>query len=393
MNKKFYQRLGEIFHDDYVFCLLFIVTLLESMNHDHVYFLFAFTILSYRLIGIRSYNDSILRTLIVFSFTYVGVIIFKGGIQSWFNLGCYLLSPTIFYAIGKHFTRKLTDDDTLACFIIMTFLLFCASLYFDIIIDVVEIGIYNPLRTVGDSEDSDYSSATVIGSMCVFGISCISYFLYAQNKLLSPNRIFAFTAAFLSLLTTMHLLNRSGLYILIICIAFVFIYRNRSGGRSIVPMIGMLLLSVFIIENLGLISDDLVEQYQLRDEFDESRSATVGGRGEHWSESIGFVFTKPFGWDAHVYGYSHNLWLDVARVSGIFPLLILLVFSVKVFSYYKKLFRSELETIRCFVLSSVFCITIQASIEPLIECSQMSFFLFCMMIGVLVEIVDKKILK
>ena len=124
------------------------------------------------------------------------------------------------------------------------------------------------------------------------------------------------------------------------------------------------------------------------------------GRTELWLISIKNIARFPFGWigwESSSLHYSHNLWLDVDRVTGILPFIFLCMFTVSSI-------HLLIETIKISPENHYFNTTILVFfagftavffVEPIIEGLYMFFLIFCFYIGILsgylkrTELVDK----
>ena len=95
-----------------------------------------------------------------------------------------------------------------------------------------------------------------------------------------------------------------------------------------------LMVSFLVVCGLGYsyldVNSDLLLYYADRIDDDDASVAQAGGRLERWRVSFEYLIGdgRIMGWEFEKVGYAHNLWLDVARESGIIPFLLLLVFMI-----------------------------------------------------------------
>ena len=107
-----------------------------------------------------------------------------------------------------------------------------------------------------------------------------------------------------------------------------------------------------------------------------------------WGVGLQNIFRFPFGWDVEEpqYGYAHNLWIDIARVSGIIPFVFFLI--VTFMSYYKLLKMLMLKdmAITPLILGLHICFFLSLFVEPVIEALPLYFYLYLMLWGIQNEV-------
>lgn len=162
---------------------------------------------------------------------------------------------------------------------------------------------------------------------------------------------------------------RLGSRTLLVLIAILTIYGFLKGRK--INVINLIFPSIFI----GIFSyfimyywDNFIFYFSDRIDSDEAGFLTGGGRLEKWQESLSMIFSHPLGWDLSIFGYSHNLFFDVARVGGIPTLLILLI----LFFYFHVRILIELSKIKdeflnLFIFSCVLVFCLVSFSEPLMD--------------------------
>ena len=133
---------------------------------------------------------------------------------------------------------------------------------------------------------------------------------------------------------------------------------------------------------------EIINLYQDRIGDSEQGENTVGGRSQKWELAVKSIVTDPWGWDLSRFGYAHNLWLDVARVSGIFALIPLVLFSVssiKLFLMSFKRLKQE-SFLRIFTFVFFIGIGLVFFVEPIMDGMYLLFFTFCLFVGFLAGI-------
>ena len=85
------------------------------------------------------------------------------------------------------------------------------------------------------------------------------------------------------------------------------------------------------------------------------------------------------------FGLSHNLWLDVLRVGGVIPFVLLLIYSWKAFKGIRKFLRSNAGDITYNFLLIVIStgLFLVFMVEPILDGIVNLFILFCLFRGLL----------
>jgi hypothetical protein len=152
---------------------------------------------------------------------------------------------------------------------------------------------------------------------------------------------------------------------------------------------------VFYFTYLLTSHSELLLFYEDRMDSTESGIAQAGGRTERWIGALQSIVTDPMGWELERFGYAHNLWLDVARVSGVLALIPLLIFSINSISALLKSIRRLGNSIfiRTMVFSFLLSLILIFFVEPIMEGMYLAFLLFCLLVGYLVGLVKTKVIK
>ena len=113
--------------------------------------------------------------------------------------------------------------------------------------------------------------------------------------------------------------------------------------------------------------------------------ASGGGRTERWAKSFEYLFIHPLGWNLKEFGYSHNMWLDVLRVSGIIPFVLLIIYSIKSFFQVKRAIAISKENVLLNgqILFYAIAFFLLFMVEPIFEGLFSLFVVFCLYKGIL----------
>lgn len=124
---------------------------------------------------------------------------------------------------------------------------------------------------------------------------------------------------------------------------------------------------------------------------DSSSTASAGNRTQRWAKSIENLFIKPFGWSRNEFGYSHNLWFDVAQDSGLLPFIFLLIFTIRNFINTKRalFLRGKDISFKSLILTFVMAANLQFFVEPIMQGAFSMFVVYCFFQGVIKNYIEK----
>ena len=336
-----------------------------------------FSLATYFFIPINKGWDKITICLFIFSLLYSANIYFSGNVASYANLICYLITPVAFYRLGKYLTNN-TDENNLKTSILIFALIYSLPLYMMTMQGIASEGIVNVTRML-DSDSDKNMAATLYGLHASIGLGCVGvFFHYKSLKILDV--ICAACLVVGSLLTVIHLVNRTGLVILVAVLVVLFLYKGKEKFFQTLIIVCFTTIVISYIFSAGIVDIDIIDAYSAREETIGYESKTLGGRSEIWDIAISNLFTEIWGWEG---GYAHNLWLDIARVSGIFALIPFLIATVIFWCKCIKLFaRKYISCATAILLGLNISIILSSLVEPIIEGSLLYFSVTMLMWGI-----------
>lgn len=374
-----------LFKGNWILQTLYFVVLFTSIwSNVSVYIIVVFCLLGMLILPIRKYLDKTAVLLGLFSVFYCIPILFA-GVGSWFNFASYLLCPVIFYIYGKYVVDKLRESKLIALFFAVSILLFSIVLYVSAIQDIIQNKFVNITRSFsiwGMDGGQDSLSATLYGLVASLGLVGLSV-AFTRTVLTKSVKGMFLLLFVLSMLTVLHLVNRTGIVIATVCVFCVSTYCSQGKVWRLL-MVGLLVfVSFLLLIELNVINQNVIDAYTNRNEGGSSVSS-VGGRWDMWTDGIQNVFRYPLGWDVEgaQYGYAHNLWIDVARVSGILPFLCFLMATLISYGKLFKLLRSKDMTIVPLLLGLNVCFFLSTFVEPVVEAIPLYFYLYMMLWGI-----------
>lgn len=357
---------------------IFFIVLLTSLWPNNIYLLVLFSLLTYVILPTRKYWDNTAILLVLFSLFYSMMVIMTNQYGSGFLLISYLIAPVAFYRLGKWMMSYFYEERTRQGVLLIILVCYLLSLIVMTFKDIALVGIVNVTRALlGDVNDGDGLAATLYGLMASLGIGCIAaLFTKGQNIWL---RLCYILLSALSVLVVIHLVNRTGLVILVICIIIPFIISTKMNVSKLLTTLIFLTVLSFVIVNTGVINEEIIDAYQQR-EMDSSSDATqLGGRSAIWADALMKLVSHPLGW-SRVH-YAHNMWLDIARVGGWLALLLFMIPTITWCKNLLRIARKEITPFLLIIISLNCAMFISCFVEPVIDGSILFFSLFMMIWG------------
>ena len=169
-------------------------------------------------------------------------------------------------------------------------------------------------------------------------------------------------------------------------ITLFLLLHERSGKWAVLKFatvligIGALLYFMYSSNLFGI--EEAYEASNLAARFAGDLSGTDGYRFSSVGRGLVGMFDYPLG-GLKEERYYHNFWLDIGRISGIVPFLIMMAYSFLTFFHVVKLFRDKsLDKKVRYVLLSIYLGTLMNFfVEPILEGLINSFYSFTFLNG------------
>lgn len=363
--------------------LLFCISLLTSVWTVNIYCIVGFSLLCLILL-FNAKNLSFTTILVVlYSLLYAIISYCQDTYNSGFAFVSYLISPLAYYCYGQFVAEKCNSSEKLIRFFCITIFFFSIIINISNLTDIIDYGIVKLTRNIEHIIGGTSTfSATLIGLNVSLGYSTLPFILFNRNKNKLQTTIFIITIT-LSLLTVLHLVNRTGIIITILCLFFAAIYNSKNNTKKYLIAIFIFLVFGLILFNTS-IGHTISDAYVFRSETEDS-IASGNGRTDRWLDAIGKLFLYPFGWYENTFTYHeyvHNLWLDIARVVGIFPFIIIVALTIMSFVKTYKLIHIRQSGLITLILSLQICFFASSFVEPVIDALPQYFYLYIMLWGI-----------
>lgn len=313
-----------------------------------------------------------------FSVAYTLPLIFNPA-MGYLRLAACLVLPVAMVQAGAYLGEKVRQPRTI--FLIMGALAIWFALPI-IILTIKEIiltgDVVNRTRYLSATPALPRLWATMCGlmvslSVALIGVACIP----AANTGRRSLKIFLVAFSLLSLLTVVHLLNRTGLVIaaatLVACLFVPRCTRRKLVRFAIVAVV--LVIAFIALAHLTHTVGEIADAYIARSHGDYT-TLNLGGRLVRWAQGLRLVATHPLGTPAGVVingtpTYAHNLWLDIGVRSG-WPAMALMIWLTWLYARHSRraILSSATDTLsKGIALCLLLGILLEATVEPVMDAS------------------------
>jgi O-antigen ligase len=298
--------------------------------------------------------------------------------------------PAVIYLIGKGVSTKYQMAEIRIFFLFFILLFFSIIPIISMLEQIINDGFVGVRALYLIWDKTAMISATGLGAYFSINMAAIALLNAPKSTQLQKRISFFVIILFvLSIICVLRLGNRTQLVIAgaAIVLSYILNFRKMSNLSRIFQFIIFGVVIGYVLY-LFASQSEFIHFYEDRMDNAEFGVAGAGGRSERWQLALESIVTDPWGWELSRFGYAHNLWLDVARVSGIFALLPLVLFSVASF----KLFLKSLKKVRhekyltTFIFVFFVSIGLEFFVEPIMEGMYLLFFVFCLFVGFLAGI-------
>ncbi|WP_282118133.1 hypothetical protein [Maribacter aquivivus] len=275
--------------------------------------------------------ESNFSLLFLFSICYATFYVFNLDLGSQFIL-IYALFPVGFYLIGKTFNNKSLNNIQLFYLLFASGFIFSLPAMVSVLTSIIDKGFVVIERDVPMIWGGNVIPATNMAAYFVLNMSIPAFLVAGFKKFNLPLKLLMISTFIISVLCVLRLGSRTQLSIFFITfiISLIFLIRRQTVKQN-VTLFGILFLifNVFLSYVSFDKDSDIMSAFAGRMESKKYGAATAGGRTERWTKSIVNLWEKPLGWDVTDFGFSHNLWFDIARVGGTLSFILLLIFTIK----------------------------------------------------------------
>lgn len=354
-----------------------IVLLMGNMN-GFITVVTIWSLLVIILLPIYKYIDLQGVVLLLFSLLYILFGGINGFVSSFHQVVLYLI-PIVFYLFGSYIYKYISSEKTFLGLICLMLFLYAFEVYITIIGEVISTGsMVNTSRLFYfHGDQSRQLTATLVGLNVSVGL--VGFPMFIISKKYNLLRWLYLLLGLLSLITTMWLVNRSGLAILFLSLCAILVYYYKKQRVKLIFLFVVIVTIYSFLISTGIIGSDIINAYSERNSAD---LLTGGDRPRRWVEALHYLFEYPFGWaenDGKTTYYVHNMWLDIAKVAGIFPFVALLLATLISLKQHIKLLKYENSLIVALFIGMYVCLFSSCFLEPLYGGPH--FYIFVMLWG------------
>ena len=307
------------------------------------------------------------------------------------------LFPPAFYLLGKYVVTKSQNVNELYTLFFIVGASFSLTALLSVGSNLLAGGYGQFERTIPNFWTATPMTATLMAAYFTFNICIPALIIVRKQNLNFLYKIIGLGLFVASLLCVFRLGSRTQIVILAatIAISLLYIVPNQGPKRNLRLFISIFIVAALIVSYIPLNLDaDYLSVFGDRlKAASAANNATAGHRTQIWAESIEYLFTKPFGWQL-VGGanFSHNLWLDVARVCGILPFFFLSIFTVRNIIYTKRAVLGGKNDIafRSMILIYTFAANLQFFVEPIMQGIFFMFVVYCFYQGAIKKYAENK---
>lgn len=332
-------------------------------------------------------KTSSFKFLILASITYCVLYLRNFDMPSSSTFYLVFISPIILYYVG--FNQGSQGLDILKKEIIL--LSFGGVIHG--VMNVVKNRGVDILSIAGRSYSDIYGgqiSGTLQNLFFIISSALLFYFLIIEKK--GIMRIIGSIAGFAGIIGSVVNASRTMIFVTLIiffvCL-FLYFYEKYGLGSSVFKFVGTgtALASIVLFAlwtNIFNIQQILLDSALGQRETAAVKTSSVfhNLRWEYAGEILKMLPSNPLGGINYAH-YAHNLWLDVAKETGIIPFVFYALFSIVAVVITVRLFQNNKLTLeyKFVIVPVIIAFILTFFTEPIMQGSPISFSLFCFIIG------------
>ena len=364
--------------------VLFLVSLLLVLHRAlDLRIIIVFSIFSILFLRLFKLFDIKAALITLFGLLYSVLCYMNGMNTSLAALLSIVFAPVAYYLFGKKVAARSSSPLFFVVLLGIIAFVFSSELYYRIIVDIQEFGYVKLSHHMGDEMDEELN-ATLYALNASLGLAGFSILFTEYRKKLWLS-LFFLSLSILSFITVTHLVSRTGLVVIVFVLIAIIIYNMGLRPSSVLALI--LVSSLFVVGFLFLSDSgsfsDVLSAYVDKGERAGGSWGTASSRSYRWSLALKNLVLFPLGWSADYRDYyAHNLWLDVDRVTGLIPFIILLAVSIMSFKDLFRLLKSNNKSVATIVFAMYLTILLCCFVEPVIEGLIVYFYIYMFFIGI-----------
>jgi hypothetical protein len=369
-----------------LFLLLFLGWDFHGIGHYITFILLPYIIITSIL---KRFVDKESLWLLFFSAFYVAILFSYSLVWQKFGIGkmfSYLFLPFTAYLSGKYLIKKNHHDQQLFLFLLFFALAIMIMPLTSVLHDIYVNGFVGGSRNMVLLNGVDIErSATGIDSYLVVMASLSGLLMWRSgNKMARYYKWLFVVLSFVSIICILRIGSRTGMFVVAMSLFIVLAYNFRK--HRIVFYLLLFASLVLFIANIVSSSNPLLSY--MAERANENNLDTMGGRLPLWNYYFSHLWSYPWGNIPSKFSYTpfaHNFWLDVARLTGIYPVILLLVFNLLALKiFFRFINNKNLSPLyKNVVLVWHLAIYSVFFVEPVIEGLFSLFVFYCFLVGMM----------
>ena len=308
--------------------------------------------------------DNVSVLLLLFSIFY-GILSYFNGAFSGTSLLINGLPWFIFYNYGIYLMNESQSERDLIRLLVIV--AFCVGLpvYFSVVQRIITTGSLVDLSRVfyfANNEDEKIAGTIICVAIYMGYIGLPAFFLLSKWK---PERWLFLLLFVLSILVPISVVTRFPIVVSAMCFLLILYLKYKGNTLRLIGIFLLVVGIVFLLYYQGGEVGHVFEAYSERND-DLENVTTLSSRTMIWTHALGSLLYYPFGWYGtdNQFSFMHNMWLDIARYSGIIPFLLLSAVTIKSFITNVKILKYSKTSLAYIFLALNFCFCMVAFVEP-----------------------------
>lgn len=320
---------------------------------------------------------------LLFAFGFIYVVF---GVFSLQGIEFYMITPLLTYMSGWVICRLGDDKEAIIKSVIYAMILgygLHALLNY-----IINIG--RTRWNLTDFFSGSLRSATGSGVINTYVFSLLIYFVVVEKK--NRFKLLGLICFIISVLYGFLLGTRTQFLILIVVsiVSLSFYFFEKNGLRGVFDFLLIVIMAIAVIgwgysTNFSDIRT-MVDSTNLAKRFIDSATQMTSDEYRISSVMRGLLttFEYPLG-GLQETSYYHNMWLDAGRVAGLFPMLLLLMYSAVTSFHASEIFSDKDVSIELRYIILAVCLGVQMNffVEPVLEGIMDFFLMFCRVNGMI----------
>ena len=328
-----------------------------------------------------------LRSVVVllFGFLYTFAIVYRNEEMFMAKYIFLLIYPIVIFQSGRYLGTQLKSLRTLTLLMAVLAFLMAFPTIVENVRDYIATGQFVSTQRALEVAKGHESGATIYGITLslALGLSGV-VLLSTHDRFTVAVKFLCVGMALLALFSTLHLVNRSGLYIaafsVVMGAALPPFTRKRVFYALLIFAVAYAIFIIYLETTPEI--KEVFERYQYREE-NENSTASLGGRDRQWHQGWEHLFNYPMGGGNSITyhgrsSYAHNAWLDCGAQGGVPALIMLLIMTfMYIWDCFRLLFYKTVNTFgRNLMLMLAATFMVQFMVEPMIEAVIQYFWLW-----------------